>query len=75
MGPRGRRAYIVPVVSKTSPGIVIPYLDQDTLPPSFLRLCPSYPQKLLVPVWITDKELENVASFRSWKRIPVVVYR
>ncbi|PIN98818.1 hypothetical protein AB205_0121380, partial [Aquarana catesbeiana] len=38
------------------------------------KLCPSYPQKLLVPVWITDKELENVASFRSWKRIPVVVY-
>lgn len=39
------------------------------------KLCPSYPQKLLVPVWITDKELENVSSFRSWKRIPVVVYR
>ncbi|XP_049627279.1 myotubularin-related protein 4 isoform X3 [Suncus etruscus] len=39
------------------------------------KLCPSYPQKLLVPVWITDKELENVASFRSWKRIPAVVYR
>ncbi|XP_015502272.2 myotubularin-related protein 4 isoform X1 [Parus major] len=39
------------------------------------KLCSSYPQKLLVPVWITDKELENVASFRSWKRIPVVVYR
>ncbi|XP_012861288.1 myotubularin-related protein 4 isoform X1 [Echinops telfairi] len=39
------------------------------------KLCPSYPQKLLVPVWITDKELESVASFRSWKRIPVVVYR
>ncbi|XP_072284692.1 phosphatidylinositol-3,5-bisphosphate 3-phosphatase MTMR4 isoform X2 [Pyxicephalus adspersus] len=39
------------------------------------KLCQSYPQKLLVPVWITDKELENVASFRSWKRIPVVVYR
>ncbi|XP_075417651.1 phosphatidylinositol-3,5-bisphosphate 3-phosphatase MTMR4 isoform X2 [Tenrec ecaudatus] len=39
------------------------------------KLCPSYPQKLLVPVWITDRELENVASFRSWKRIPVVVYR
>ncbi|XP_063306138.1 myotubularin-related protein 4 isoform X2 [Pelobates fuscus] len=39
------------------------------------KLCPSYPQKLLVPVWISDKELENVASFRSWKRIPVVVYR
>lgn len=40
-----------------------------------LRLCSSYPQKLLVPIWITDKELESVASFRSWKRIPVVVYR
>ncbi|XP_061105771.1 myotubularin-related protein 4 isoform X2 [Conger conger] len=39
------------------------------------RLCSSYPQKLLVPVWITDKELESVGSFRSWKRIPVVVYR
>ncbi|XP_067350189.1 myotubularin-related protein 4 isoform X1 [Channa argus] len=39
------------------------------------KLCASYPQKLLVPIWITDKELESVASFRSWKRIPVVVYR
>ncbi|XP_029924410.1 myotubularin-related protein 4 isoform X3 [Myripristis murdjan] len=42
---------------------------------SNFKLCSSYPQKLLVPVWITDKELESVASFRSWKRIPVVVYR
>ncbi|XP_063751577.1 myotubularin-related protein 4 isoform X1 [Eleginops maclovinus] len=39
------------------------------------KLCSSYPQKLLVPIWITDKELESVGSFRSWKRIPVVVYR
>uniref|UniRef100_A0A4W3IE68 phosphatidylinositol-3,5-bisphosphate 3-phosphatase n=1 Tax=Callorhinchus milii TaxID=7868 RepID=A0A4W3IE68_CALMI len=39
------------------------------------KMCASYPQKLLVPVWITDKELENVGTFRSWKRIPVVVYR
>ncbi|XP_069003121.1 phosphatidylinositol-3,5-bisphosphate 3-phosphatase MTMR4 isoform X2 [Embiotoca jacksoni] len=39
------------------------------------KLCSSYPQKLLAPIWITDKELESVASFRSWKRIPVVVYR
>nr|XP_046266347.1 myotubularin-related protein 4 isoform X2 [Scatophagus argus] len=39
------------------------------------KLCSSYPQKLLVPIWITDKELESVANFRSWKRIPVVVYR
>ncbi|XP_051777508.1 myotubularin-related protein 3 isoform X1 [Erpetoichthys calabaricus] len=39
------------------------------------RLCASYPQLVLVPAWITDKELESVASFRSWKRIPAVVYR
>uniref|UniRef100_A0A3B5LUW6 Myotubularin related protein 3 n=1 Tax=Xiphophorus couchianus TaxID=32473 RepID=A0A3B5LUW6_9TELE len=39
------------------------------------KLCPSYPQQLLVPAWITDKELENVAAFRSWKRFPAVVYR
>ncbi|XP_030073415.1 phosphatidylinositol-3,5-bisphosphate 3-phosphatase MTMR3 isoform X4 [Microcaecilia unicolor] len=39
------------------------------------RLCASYPQELIVPAWITDKELESVASFRSWKRIPAVVYR
>ncbi|XP_041854308.1 myotubularin-related protein 3 isoform X2 [Melanotaenia boesemani] len=42
---------------------------------SKFRLCPSYPQQILVPVWITDKELENVAAFRSWKRFPAVVYR
>uniref|UniRef100_A0A671RYI9 phosphatidylinositol-3,5-bisphosphate 3-phosphatase n=1 Tax=Sinocyclocheilus anshuiensis TaxID=1608454 RepID=A0A671RYI9_9TELE len=39
------------------------------------KLCSGYPQLLLVPAWITDKELENVAAFRSWKRIPAVVYR
>ncbi|XP_051964841.1 myotubularin-related protein 3 isoform X2 [Xyrauchen texanus] len=39
------------------------------------KLCSSYPQLLLVPAWITDKELENVAAFRSWKRFPTVVYR
>nr|XP_023696603.1 myotubularin-related protein 3 isoform X2 [Paramormyrops kingsleyae] len=39
------------------------------------RLCSSYPQLLLVPAWITDKELENVSAFRSWKRFPAVVYR
>ncbi|XP_063171427.1 myotubularin-related protein 3 isoform X4 [Candoia aspera] len=39
------------------------------------KLCSSYPQELIVPAWITDKELESVGSFRSWKRIPVVVYR
>nr|XP_060642169.1 myotubularin-related protein 3 isoform X2 [Anolis sagrei ordinatus] len=39
------------------------------------RLCSSYPQELIVPAWISDKELESVAGFRSWKRIPAVVYR
>uniref|UniRef100_A0A4W4FPN3 phosphatidylinositol-3,5-bisphosphate 3-phosphatase n=1 Tax=Electrophorus electricus TaxID=8005 RepID=A0A4W4FPN3_ELEEL len=39
------------------------------------KLCSSYPQLLMVPAWITDKELENVAAFRSWKRFPAVVYR
>ncbi|KAB5567568.1 hypothetical protein PHYPO_G00234220 [Pangasianodon hypophthalmus] len=39
------------------------------------KLCSSYPQLLVVPAWITDKELENVAAFRSWKRFPAVVYR
>uniref|UniRef100_A0A8C5M1Q9 phosphatidylinositol-3,5-bisphosphate 3-phosphatase n=1 Tax=Leptobrachium leishanense TaxID=445787 RepID=A0A8C5M1Q9_9ANUR len=39
------------------------------------RLCSSYPQELIVPASLTDKELESVASFRSWKRIPAVVYR
>ncbi|KAM6965556.1 phosphatidylinositol-3,5-bisphosphate 3-phosphatase MTMR3 isoform 2-T2 [Aplochiton taeniatus] len=42
---------------------------------SKFRLCASYPQQLLVPAWITDKELENVAAFRSWKRFPAVVFR
>ncbi|XP_069769063.1 myotubularin-related protein 3 isoform X6 [Narcine bancroftii] len=39
------------------------------------KLCASYPQQLLVPAWLTDKELESVGNFRSWKRIPSVVYR
>ncbi|XP_060718354.1 myotubularin-related protein 3 isoform X1 [Tachysurus vachellii] len=39
------------------------------------RLCASYPEMILVPSWVTDTELENVAAFRSWKRIPAVVYR
>ncbi|XP_057213586.1 myotubularin-related protein 3 isoform X1 [Triplophysa rosa] len=39
------------------------------------KMCSSYPQLLLVPAWITDTELDNVGTFRSWKRIPAVVYR
>lgn len=39
------------------------------------KLCFSYFQKLLVFVWIIDKELENVVFFCFWKWIFVVVYR
>lgn len=40
-----------------------------------LRVCTSYPEQIIVPAVVTDQELENVAAFRSWKRIPAVVYR
>ncbi|XP_051750719.1 myotubularin-related protein 3-like isoform X2 [Ctenopharyngodon idella] len=39
------------------------------------RVCTSYPEQIIVPAVVTDQELENVAAFRSWKRIPAVVYR
>lgn len=38
-------------------------------------LCASYPPEILVPISIKDEELINVASFRSSKRIPAVVWR
>lgn len=42
---------------------------------SDFKLCPSYPRLLLVPQCITDDTLLNVASFRSSRRIPSVVWR
>ncbi|XP_041785908.1 uncharacterized protein LOC121601165 isoform X2 [Anopheles merus] len=39
------------------------------------KLCPSYPRLLLVPACISDDTLQNVASFRSSRRIPAVVWR
>lgn len=42
---------------------------------SDFKLCPSYPRMLLVPCCITDETLLNVASFRSSRRIPSVVWR
>ncbi|XP_046589069.1 uncharacterized protein LOC107221704 isoform X1 [Neodiprion lecontei] len=39
------------------------------------KMCPSYPPQLLVPACITDDTLENVAKFRSSRRIPAVVWR
>lgn len=39
------------------------------------RMCPSYPPLLLVPSCITDDVLESVGKFRSFRRIPTVVWR
>lgn len=39
------------------------------------KFCPSYPRMLLVPACITDETLNNVATFRSSRRIPAVTWR
>lgn len=39
------------------------------------KLCPSYPRNLLVPANIDDADLHKVATFRSSRRIPAVVWR
>lgn len=39
------------------------------------KLCQSYPKKLIVPACIPDETLQNVASFRSSRRIPAVTWR
>ncbi|XP_037035693.1 myotubularin-related protein 3 isoform X13 [Bradysia coprophila] len=39
------------------------------------KLCPSYPRLLLVPGCISEDTLKSVASFRSSRRIPAVVWR
>ncbi|CAL7942734.1 unnamed protein product [Xylocopa violacea] len=39
------------------------------------RMCSSYPPLLLVPSCISDDSLEMVAKFRSFRRIPAVVWR
>lgn len=39
------------------------------------KLCPSYPKMILVPACIPDETLQNVASFRSSRRIPAVTWR
>jgi myotubularin-related protein 3/4 len=39
------------------------------------KLCSSYPRYILVPNNINDETLQNVASFRSSRRIPAVVWR
>jgi len=39
------------------------------------KLCPTYPQDILIPSNISDSALEKVAQFRSARRIPAVVWR
>jgi len=39
------------------------------------KLCPTYPQELLLPAFISDATLEKVGQFRSSRRIPAVVWR
>lgn len=39
------------------------------------KLCSSYPRLFLVPTNVTDKALQEVASFRSSRRIPIAVWR
>lgn len=39
------------------------------------KLCPTYPQEILLPASISDSVLEKVAQFRSARRIPAVVWR
>lgn len=47
----------------------ISYANED------FKLCPSYPQKILVPCCISDETLHNVANFRGSRRLPAVVWR
>jgi myotubularin-related protein 3/4 len=42
---------------------------------SDFKLCQSYPKMLIVPACIPDETLQNVASFRSSRRIPAVTWR
>lgn len=42
---------------------------------SDFKLCQSYPKSLIVPACIPDETLQNVASFRSSRRIPAVTWR
>ena len=38
------------------------------------ELCPSYPNRFVVPATVEDKQLQEVAKFRSRGRIPMLVY-
>lgn len=39
------------------------------------KLCPTYPERCVVPSSITDDEINEVAKFRSYRRFPTIVWR
>ena len=39
------------------------------------ELCPTYPEVFIIPNCITDDQIKKIASFRSSKRFPTVVWR
>ena len=39
------------------------------------KLCPTYPELLIVPEKISDDQLQKIATFRSSKRFPAVVWK
>ena len=39
------------------------------------KLCPSYPERCVVPAAVTDEEINEVAKFRSYRRFPTIVWR
>ena len=39
------------------------------------RLCPTYPETVIVPKCMSDDQIKKIASFRSSKRFPAVVWR
>ncbi len=39
------------------------------------ELCPTYPETVIVPACINDEQIKKIASFRSSKRFPAVVWR
>lgn len=47
----------------------ITYINED------FSVCTSYPKYHIVPATITDKQLKDVAGFRSQRRFPSVVWR
>jgi myotubularin-related protein 3/4 len=38
------------------------------------KLCPTYPESVIVPLQITDEQIQKVAAFRTSRRFPTVVW-